>query len=105
MEMSMKKLLFASIALGLISTPVMARDHRHSRGYEHHRHYQHYDRRHYPRRDHTGTAIAAGVLGLVIGSAIANSNRRPINQPSTRYCYTERTWDQYGRVWESTTCE
>ena len=46
--------------------------------------------RHYRDRDHTGTAIVAGVAGLAIGAALASSSR---NRYYDRGYYNDRYYD------------
>lgn len=47
-------------------------------------------------RDHTGTAIAAGIIGLGIGAAIASSDHHDRYYGNGNYGYDNYGYDSYG---------
>lgn len=47
-------------------------------------------------RDHTGTAIAAGIIGLGIGAAIASSDHQDRYYGNGSYGYDNYGYDNYG---------
>ena len=83
-------------------------DHGHSQQVSHRRHHRDYDRhRNRNRGVSTGEAIAIGVGGLILGAAIASSNKRtprvveqyeypPQNRPSQYVCQDVIQRDYYG---------
>lgn len=112
----MRKILSVGVAAVTLAAGVMsasasdARDYRDGRYYRNHGHYQHYRRD----RDDDGAAIAAGVVGLALGAALASGgndrgyydrgyyDRRYYDRghyyAPPRYrttCRVTRTWDPY----------
>lgn len=93
----MKKFIASLIAVSMIATPALAqRSDRH--GYD--RYERSYHKRHH-RGVSTGEAVAIGLGALIIGSAIANNNRReravPVYQDyRTQVCQDIVKYDYYG---------
>ena len=70
----MKKFIIAAItSLSLIATPALARDHIHHRD-----------------RNISGEAIAAGVVGLILGAAIASDSRKDRRRYQKRRHHRDR---------------
>lgn len=74
-------IMFTTVTLAPVAE---ARDHRRD-GYHSGRHYRDYDRRWHHDHDDDGDAVAAGVVGLVLGLAIGSLASQP-SQPQAR-CY------------------
>lgn len=101
----MKKLLSAIAVTSMLlgSTAAVAHDnYRHGyRGYEHR--YEH--RRHDHRRDrgvNTGEAVAIGLGALILGAAIANSNRE--RRERVQVCEDVVKYDHYGNQYYERRC-
>ena len=100
----MKKFVASLIAVTMIATPALA-EARHGHRYNDYGHGRHYDR-HRDRGVSTGAAVAIGLGALILGGAIANSNRRneyyqPQYQPQQQYqpqyvCQNEYVRDYNG---------
>jgi len=89
----MKKFILALAALSMTATPVMAQ---HRGG-----HYRTYERHHHRDRVSTGEAVAIGIGALILGAAIANSNRREraasvYQEYRTQVCQDIVKYDYYG---------
>lgn len=110
----MKKLVAITAMLSLLATPVLARDN-HWRGNHGHRYsppsYHHHGHR--GRGIDTGTALAIGIGGLILGAAINESSNHRYNVPQRYippapvyrepYCVTYETRDSYGYLLSSRT--
>lgn len=109
----LKSVISSLVALVVVATPVAAEARNgHHRGYDRHNSY----RGHHRGGVSTGEAIAIGMGALILGAAVASSNRQVDNRPRdydyryedrrpNRYCreVISSGYDRYGDYYETRT--
>lgn len=93
----MKKFLSLLLATLLTFSPAYGKDYRYNE-YRRHRDSGH---------RHTEAIVVGGILGLLVGSMIADSNRRrdeDYRRYDDRYCAYEQVVDRYGRPYWRKIC-
>lgn len=86
----MNKLLIGTLALALVATPAAAQ-------YRYDPYQPRYEHRHSRGKVTTGEAVAIGIGALVLGAALADSNRQRQYNPAPAYGYTTPEQDAYER--------